>query len=85
MLISCACELKDFQVTIFNTKGDVLHQQDLVLQSNTELYSTFVYGFEIPLQDLDDGTYVYFIAKKGSSDREDELTRGHFQVYGMRE
>ncbi len=85
MLISCACELKDFQVTIFNTKGEVLHQQDLILQSNTELYSTFVYGFEIPLQELDDGTYVYFIAKKGSSDREDELYRGHFQVYGMRE
>ncbi len=81
MLISCACELRGFQVTIFNTKGEVTHQQDLILQSNTESYSTFVHGFEIPLQELDDGTYVYVISKKGPPREEVELFQGYFQVY----
>jgi hypothetical protein len=81
ILLSCACELIDFQITVFTRYGEVVHQQILKRQKVQEGDSMIFMVFTLPLTALPVGTYVYMISRNGSAEEENALVKGHFSVY----
>jgi hypothetical protein len=81
ILVSCACELIDFKITVFSRLGEVVHQQILQRQNVREEESSIFMVFTLPLTALPVGTFVYMISRNGSAAEEDVLVKGHFSVY----
>lgn len=76
--MSCACELKDFEILVLNRWGKIVHESTLKLEEQVEGNTSVLYNFEIPIRTLREGSYMYYIRRKGADKPEDVLMQGHF-------
>lgn len=70
--------LKDFEILVLYRWGKIMHESSLKFEEKAEGKSGVLYSFEIPLRTLQEGTYVYYIRRKGADITEDVLMQGHF-------